>query len=154
MGKGLGLMLILTAPVVCLQAGAAEPGPEAPRDYICPNPKTGIRAQGGPMYEPIVRTVPLQGVIHDSVFERLRSGDTPYVSASLFDLSKRIDARRQEKKEEFDRLKRTAGIEPREEDVVERKITRWTEKKEWCDDNSHETSLENPVTDDRASDAS
>ncbi len=89
--------------------GTGEPTED---QRINPDPCGRIRFSGGPIYEFAPRKVPINGIIHDSVFERMADADAKYAPDSLFILNRVIANRKEDIRISLRGLLSTDSITP------------------------------------------
>ncbi len=104
---------------------APEGAEEAGAPAVEPDPRGRIRHSAGGAYEYAARTLPLHAVIHDEVFNRMRDAVPVYAPDSVFNLNKKLVAKRKAVHDETGHLHATHSLDEKERD----RIRTWSDKK-------------------------
>jgi hypothetical protein len=115
---------------------------------IYPDPRGQLRVWISKLFNYEPRVLPLYAVIHDSVFERMRTSEPVYAPQALFDLNEAIDRKRDLIDEKVAKLNETRSLTPDEHEGVmiykdKLQLTRWS--KYWQNLKDHRRAERRPL---------
>ncbi len=103
-----------------------------PHQQIFPDPIGQVRAVGGTIYTLRPRRVPIDAVVHDTVWELMKSDEAKYAPESLFLLTDQIAKQKTDLEDKVRKMKEIRSLD----DVQETKIREWLNSltiRKWSD---------------------